>query len=198
MAVYTVIALTEPILFHRLLDRFAAVLLPQTEAIARALPGRLWRIYGPEYASPPYLPPRLFREYAVKYNTQMVSAIQRYGGFARIHSHGRLKAILDDIASTGCAALDPIEPPPQGDVELSYVRERYGEQMVLFGNLEANDLEFLSTPLFAQKIERALREGTAGKGRGFVLMASSSPYGRELPEQALKNYEKMVEMAENW
>jgi uroporphyrinogen-III decarboxylase len=198
LADYTVIALTEPILFRRLLDRFAAVLLPQTEAIARALPGRLWRIYGPEYASPPYLPPRLFREYAVNYNTEMVSAIQRYGGFARIHSHGRLKAILDDIASTGCVALDPIEPPPQGDVELAYVRQRYGEQMVLFGNLEANDLEFLPTPLFAQKIERALRQGTAGQGRGFVLMASSSPYGRELPEQALRNYEKMVELAENW
>jgi uroporphyrinogen-III decarboxylase len=198
MGTFTVIALTEPALFRQLLERFAAALLPQTEAIARALPGRLWRIYGPEYASPPYLPPRLFREYVVPYVTPMVAAIRRYGGFARVHCHGRVKAILDDIAATGCMGLDPIEPPPQGDVELSYVRERYGQQMVLFGNLEASDIEFLPTPEFAHKIERALREGTAGSGHGFVLMPSACPYGRQLPELALRNYEKMVDLAENW
>ncbi len=196
MATFTVIALTEVKLFRQLLDRFAATLLPRTEAIARALPGRLWRIYGPEYASPPYLPPRLFREYVVHYVRPMVESIQRYGGFARLHCHGKLRAILDDIASTGCVGLDPIEPPPQGDVELSYVQERYGEQMVLFGNLEASELEFLPSAEFAQRIARALREGRGPRGRGLVLMPSSCPYGRQLPELALRNYEKMVEMVQ--
>ena len=196
MATFTVIAFTEPALFRQLTERFAALLLPQTEAISKTVPGRLWRIYGPEYASPPYLPPRLFREYAVTYVKPMVESIQRYGGFARIHCHGRLKAILDDIAFTGCDGLDPIEPPPLGDVELAYVREYYGQQMVLFGNLEARDIEFLPTAEFTVKIKRALREGTAGKGRGFVLMPSACPYGRILPELALRNYEKMIELAE--
>jgi hypothetical protein len=196
MADYTVAAATEPQLFHRLLERLAAIFWPKTEAAAAALPGRLWRIYGPEYASVPYLNPRFFREYVVRYDTPMVQAIQRYGGFARIHCHGRLKAILDDIAATGCAGLDPIEPPPQGDVELRYVRERYGEQMVLFGNLEASDIENLSTPEFETKIRRAIVEGTAGRGRGFVLMPSACPYGRVLSPLALANYRKMVEVVE--
>jgi hypothetical protein len=198
MADFTVIALTEPALFNRLLERFASILLPQTEAVARALPGRLWRIYGPEYASPPYLPPRLFREYVVRYDTPMIDAIQRYQGFARIHCHGRINLILDEIASTGCTGLDPIEPPPQGDIELADVRKRYGQQMVLFGNLEASDLETLPTQDFAQKIRRALGEGTAGTGRGFVLMPSACPYGRYLPSIAMQNYEKMVELVENF
>jgi hypothetical protein len=51
-----------------------------------------------------------------------VKAIQRTGGFARIHAHGRLRLILDDIASTACDGLDPIEPSPQGDVTLAEVR----------------------------------------------------------------------------
>jgi uroporphyrinogen-III decarboxylase len=197
MATYTVVAMTEPRLFHRLLERYAAILWPQTEAVAQALPGRLWRICGPEYASPPYLPPRLFREYVVRYDTPMVQAIQQHGGFARIHSHGRLRAILDDIAATGCVGLDPIEPPPQGDVELAYVRERYGRQMVLFGNLEASDIENLPTDAFEGKVCRALREGTAGDGRGFVLMPSACPYGRVLSSLALANYRKMVEVVED-
>ncbi len=180
MATYTVIAMTEPELFHRLIERVARRMQPQCEAVARALPGRLWRICGPEYASPPYLPPRLFEEYVIRYDKPMVEAVQKHGGYARIHSHGRLKQILDLIALTGCTGLDPIEPPPQGDVELEYVRRRYGRQMVLFGNIEVSDIENLPTAEFAEKVKRALREGTAGEGRGFVLMPSACPYGREL------------------
>ena len=198
MATYTIIAATEPRLFHRLLERFASVMQSKTEAIARALPGRLWRIYGPEYASPPYLRPQLFREYVVRYDTPMVQVIQRYGGFARIHSHGRLRLILDAIASTGCDGLDPIEPPPQGDMALAEVRARHGQQMVLFGNLEASDLENLPSNEFAVKVQRALAEGTQGQGRGFVLMSSSIPYGRVLPDLALRNYQIMIQEVERF
>ncbi len=197
MADYTVIAMTEQALFHRLLERFAADLLPRTEAVAEALPGRLWRIYGPEYASPPYLPPSLFREYVCRYVQPMVDAIQRHGGYARIHSHGNLKDILDDIAAMRADGLDPIEPPPQGDVELAYVRERYGKELVLFGNLESSDVENLPTDQFAEKVRRALDEGTSGTGRGFVLMPSACPYGRELAPRTLRNYETIIEILEH-
>jgi len=196
MGQFTVVAMTEPELFHRIMDRLARTYWYRTEAIARALPGRLWRICGPEYASEPYLPPHLFRAYVVPYDKPMVASIQRYGGFARIHCHGRLKAILDHIITTGCTGLDPIEPPPQGDVKLSYVRERYGRQMTLFGNLEASDIENLEPPAFEKKIMQAIREGTAGQGRGFVLMPSASPYGRILSARSLANYEKMIECIE--
>ena len=196
MGTYTVIAMTEPELFGRLLEKYAAIILSATEKFSRALPGRLWRIYGPEYAAPPYLPPRLFREYVVHYDKPMIDVIHRHGGFARIHSHGRLKAILDDIVSTGAVALDPVEPPPQGDVELKYVREKYGQELVLFGNLEISDIEILSQDSFAEKVRMAIEEGMKGAGRGFVLMPSACPYGRKLSQKALKNYEKMVDIIE--
>lgn len=195
MAAYTVLATTEPALFHRLLERIAAMLLPRTARVAADLPGRLWRIYGPEYASPPYLRPRLFREFVVRYDRQMVDVIQREGGFARLHSHGNLRLILDDMAAMGISALDPLEPPPQGDMELHEIRDRVGDRVVLFGNLEASDLENLEQADFRQKIRRALREGRGG--RGFVLMPSSCPYGRHLTKKALRNYEAMVEEVQN-
>jgi hypothetical protein len=193
---FMVCALTQNALMHRALEKVAAWLMPRIEAFAEALPGRLWRIYGPEYASPPYLPPRLFDEYVVRYVRPMVDAIQRHGGYARIHCHGRLRDILDLIASTGCDGLDPIEPPPQGDVELSWVRRRYGRQMVLFGNLEVADITTMPTGRFRGKVEQALREGTEGEGRGLVLMPSACPYGREITPLTLRNYEVMVELAE--
>lgn len=198
LGTFTVIALTEQELMHRALDRFARSIYPRVEAIAKAAPGRLWRVVGPEYISPPYLPPRFFREYMTAYDRPIVESIQKYGGVARIHSHGRLRDIIEFIAETGCQGLDPVEPPPQGDVELGWVREKYGQQMTLFGNIEIADLENLPTDVFAEKVRRALREGTQGTGRGFVLMPSSCPYGRVLADLTLRNYEKMVELAENF
>ncbi|MCX6985042.1 MAG: hypothetical protein NT118_09890, partial [Lentisphaerae bacterium] len=198
MEEYTVIALTEKNLFHRALEKISKTLYTRTEAVAKALPGRLWRICGPEYATPPYLPPELFREYVVKYDKPMVDMIQKHGGYARIHCHGNIGKVLDDIIETGCVAIDPIEPPPQGDVELSYVRGKYGRHLTLFGNLEASDLENLAPREFEKKIIKALDEGTAGAGRGFVLMPSACPYGRKLKPDIIKNYEKMVELAEKY
>jgi uroporphyrinogen-III decarboxylase len=193
MSQFTVIALTEQNLFHRLLERFAAIYQPVAEAVSKALPGRLWRIIGPEYAAPPYLPPALFHDYVVAYDTPMISAIQRHGGVARVHCHGRLMDILEHIAATGCEALDPIEPPPQGDVELSYVRERYGDRMTLFGNIQFCDIVNLPSERFEAKVRRAITEGTAGEGRGFVLMPSACPVGRTVTPQTMRNYEIMVE-----
>ena len=195
---YTIIATTEQQRFRRLLDRFFDLLLPKIEAVAQALPGRLWRITGPEYAAAPYLRPSLFREYVCRYVNRMVEVIQRTGGYARIHCHGNNRAILDDMARTGADAIDPIEPPPQGDVELDYVRRQYGKQFVLFGNLEIADIENMPTHRFAEKVKLALDHGTGGDGRGFVLMPSSSPYGRILSPLTVKNYETIVELVERF
>jgi hypothetical protein len=192
MSNYTMIALTEQEKFHQLLERFADVLITKTAEVARLLPGRLWRIYGPEFASPPYLPPYLFREYVCRYVKPMIDLIHQSGGFARIHCHGNIHDILDDIVMMGADAIDPIEPPPQGDVELMYVRKHYGNQLVLFGNIECADIENLPLPQFEEKIRHALDEGTRGSGRGFVLMPSASPYGRILGDTALENYRAMI------
>ena len=70
--------------------------------------------------------------------------------------------------------------------------------MVLFGNIEASEIELLSPPQFEARVRQALEEGTSGEGRGFVLMPSACPYGRRIPERVLRNYETMVRLAEQW
>ncbi len=195
---YTVIALTEPELFHALLQKFARHTQPLVEQMAKDFPGHLWRVVGPEYAAEPYLPPRLFKEYVVNYTGPIVQAIAKYGGYPRIHCHGRLKNILPFFIEMGAAGIDPIEPPPQGDVELIDVRREYGRDLALFGNIEVADIENMPPPMFEKVVEKALREGTSGEGKGFVLMPSSAPYGREITDTTMRNYETMVRLAENW
>lgn len=192
---FTIVAFTEQKLFHRLLEKLSRHIHTRTEETAKAFPGHLWRIYGPEYVTEPYLPPHLFKEYVVRYTGPMVKAIQKRGGFARIHCHGRVRAILDYVVEMGAAAIDPIEPPPQGDVDLADVRREYGKELVLFGNLELADIENMEPEEFEKTVEKSLEDGTHGEGKGFVLMPSSAPNGRKITSRMMTNYETMVRLA---
>ena len=162
MSDYLVVAMSEPTLFRHLLDRLAPFLYSIADVVSEALPGRLWRIYGPEYATPPYLPPRLFREYVAAYDRPIVDAIHRHGGYARMHSHGKIKQVLEPLHDMRIDGLDPLEPPPQGDVELHFVRETYGRDWALFGNLEVSDIESLPVDRFAEKVKRRWRRARRG------------------------------------
>lgn len=195
---YLVLALTEQKLFHRLLEKHAAPLYRVTEQVAREFPGRHWRIYGPEYAGEPYLPPSLFAEYVVRYTKPMIEMIAKHGGFPRIHCHGRIRNILPHIVAMGPAGLEPIEPPPQGDVELGWVRREYGKEMVLFGNIEVVQIENMEPAEFEKLVRKTLREGTSGDGRGFVLMPTACTYARRVSPRTMANYETMVRLAQDW
>jgi hypothetical protein len=192
---FTIIALTEQRLFHSLLEKLSRHIYGRTEKTSETFPCHLWRIYGPEYVCEPYLPPYLFKEYVVRYTGPMVRIIHKYDGFARIHCHGKLRAILDYITEMGADAIDPVEPSPGGDVEIEYVRSKYGGNLVLFGNIETADIENTEPRQFEKIVEKALRDGTSGRGRGFVLMPTSAPNGRTITPRVMKNYETMVHLA---
>ena len=195
---FTIFAMTEQILCHKLLEKHARYIHKRTEKVAKEFPGKLWRIYGPEYITEPFLPPSLFDEYVVRYTGPMVKMIKDHGGFARIHSHGCIKNILEYLVKMGADAIDPLEPPPHGDVELGYLRKEYGKQLVLFGNIEVSDIENMPEKMFREVVKRSVSEGTAGEGRGFVLMPSASPYGRNITDLTLRNYQIMIEEVESF
>ena len=191
---YLTMAFMEPALFHQLLEKFARSIYPRIEKVAASVPGRLWRVYGPEYASEPYLPPSLFREFVYEYTTPIIRIIQRHGGMVRLHSHGRLRNILPIIAEMGADALDPVEPPPQGDMVLEEVRQIYGENLTLFGNIEVSAIETLEPAAFEKLVVETLRQVNNVPGKGFVLMPTASPYGRHISANTLRNYETLVRL----
>jgi hypothetical protein len=61
---------------------------------------------------------------------------------------------------------------------------------------EIAEVENLPPDRFEETVKRALDEGTAGDGRGFVLMPSAAPYGRTISSTTMRNYETMVRLAE--
>jgi uroporphyrinogen-III decarboxylase len=92
-------------------------------------------------------------------------------------------------------AVDPLEPPPQGDVSLDEARRAVGDDVVLFGNIELNLLETLSPEEFSVLVRRTVEQGRAAGGRGFVLMPTAAPCGREVSARTLENYRVLVDTA---
>jgi hypothetical protein len=190
---FLVVALQERDLMHKALERITRRKLKVVEAFAQAAPGRLWRVYGQEYICAPFLPPAAFDDYCTKYDVPIVDAIKQSGGFPRLHCHGNLKAAINSIRRAGWTATDPVEPPPQGDVSLSEARELLGEDITIFGNIEVNAIELDDEKNFTTLVRTALKEGPNKQGRRFVLMPSSSPFGRHVSKRVVKNYSIMVE-----
>ena len=195
---FMVLSMTETELIEAALRKIHRIIVERTKRVAEDFPGHLWRIYGPEYACAPYLPPEFYKKFIVGYDQELVDLIHNTGGFVRIHQHGRQKEILDFTVGMGCDAIDPAEPVPHGDIDLIDIRKKYGKQIVIFGNIEISDIETMPAEEFERIVIRTIKEGTCGEGRGFVLMPTACPLGRVLSENTLRNYQKMVELAETY
>lgn len=143
----------------------------------------VYRICGPEYATPPYLPPQEFDNLVTAYDRELVDLLHRHGGYARLHSHGKVRKVLKSFKEMNIDATDPLEPPPDGDVELSEVREIL-DDAVLIGNIE----ERLFETGTKDDLEDAVRKATeGGRGGGFVLCPTAMPLTTPLEKKIQEN-----------
>lgn len=145
----------------------------------------LYRIVGPEYVVPPYLHPREFDRLVVKYDSDLVDLLHQYGGYARLHSHGKVRKVLRSIKEMRIDAIDPLEPPPDGDVELSEARAILGREITLIGNIEERLFEIGSRRDVEQQVRKAISEGS--KGGGFILCPTAMPLTTPLPRKVQAN-----------
>ncbi len=151
----------------------------------------IFRICGPEYAAPPYLSPEHFRNYVTGYLGEICRAIKEAGGFARAHCHGKIASILDQMVEAGAEGLDPIEPPPDGDMEMAAVKKAYGRRLCLFGNIELRELEHSDPDRIDSLVRKAMDE--AREGGGFVLMPTAAPINVPLSKKTEENYFRFIE-----
>lgn len=153
----------------------------------------LYRICGPEYATPPYLPKELFNRFVVPYVKEMVDLIHSRGGLVRFHSHGKIKQVLDMILSTGADGIDPCEEPPDGDITLDEVKKRCHGKTCVFGNIQLKLLENGSPA----DVDRAVKQcmDQAKEGGGYVIMPTASPINIPLADKTLHNYYQFIESA---
>jgi len=145
----------------------------------------LYRIVGPEYATPPYLHPREFGKLVTSYDADLVDLLHRYGGYARLHSHGRVGRVLSHFREMGVDAVDPLEPPPDGDIELSEARKILGSEVTLIGNIEERLFEVGSKGDIEEAVKKAIMGG-ADDG-GFILCPTAMPLTTPLSRKVQDN-----------
>ena len=141
---------------------------------------------GPELCIPPLMSPAAFDKYVFGLDKPLIDLIHEAGGRVRVHCHGRMKAVLERFVEMGVDVLNPIEPPPMGDMTLGEAFGVVGERMGLEGNIETHDMMTCTKESLREKIHAAL---DAGRGRRFVLCPCSG---------YIDNLEPTPQDIENW
>lgn len=192
MGQFLIYAISEEKEIKRLLDAIhERQMLCLRKILRHDMTDVIFRICGPEYATPPYLSEDYFRKYVGGYLREICGTIKESGGFARVHCHGKIAAILDEIVEAGAEGLDPMEPPPDGDIEMGEVKKAYGKRLCLFGNIELKELEYSSRERIDALVRKAM--GEAKEGGGFVLMPTASPINVPLSSKTEENYLQYIE-----
>jgi len=180
-------------LIFKLMDFFQERIYNYLEHLLEKGAVTLYRICGPEYATPPYLSPKEFDNLVTPYDKELVNLLHQYNALARLHCHGKIKEVLDKFIEMGIDAIDPIEPPPDGDIKLEEVSNILGDKITLIGNIEERLLEIGTKGDIENAVKEAIKDGTKGEG-GFILCPTAMPLTTPLDNKIKENIIFYIDM----
>jgi len=162
--------LEERDLIREIVERLTERVIDRVEyMLARGI-GPVFGYYGPELCIPPLARPQDFQEFVVEVDRRFIRLLKEAGCLLWVHCHGKMSPVIEGFMEMGVDCLNPIEPPPMGDVTMRQAREIVGDRMCLEGNLEADDMYRAS----AARIRELVAEAIDGaRGGGLILCPSS-------------------------
>ena len=137
---------------------------------------------GPELCIPPLMSPKDFEDFVFRFDKPLIDLIHEWGGHAWVHCHGKMGPVLERFVEMGVDVLNPMEPPPMGDLTLEEAFARVGDRMGLEGNIETHELMSASKERIRDLVREAIE---AGRGRRFILCPSSGYMECPKPEARL-------------
>jgi uroporphyrinogen decarboxylase len=128
----------------------------------------------------PMVPVKFFRDVVLPNLRKQADAAHRAGLKFIKHSDGNLNPLLEDLSEIvdGLQSLDPT-----AGMDIGAVKTRYGDKLVLMGNVAVDTLTFGSRAQVVEETKACLRR--AGPGGGYVLSSSNSWYGGAKLENCL-------------
>ncbi len=173
--------ITDPGLLYHVADRYAAGDELRMAELAEAGAEAVYIADG--WASCDIISPRMFEQFALRYQRSMAEAAHRAGLRVILWNEGDVLPLLKLEASLPIDAF-AIEQPRKGiDLTIARVREVFGPERCLFGNL---DSERLLAENDARAIARAIEEQLrqSGAGNPFVL-TTGSPLPSDIDPSAI-------------
>jgi uroporphyrinogen decarboxylase len=128
--------------------------------------------------------PALAAKYALPALTKWSAMAKAAGLPTMLHSCGKNRVLADLLAAhTDVGMLNPLEPPPMGDIDLAEVKRVHGHRLALMGNLHTTDVMLLGSVADVRRESlKAIRD--AGPEGGFIL-STGDQCGRDTPEANL-------------
>ena len=119
------------------------------------------------YRSGPMISPQIFRELFLPKMQVLANTIKLPWAF---HSDGDLTMVFDDLLTLNMNAINPIEP---GAMDIYKIKEKYGKQVCLWGNVDLRYTLTQGTPDEAAAETKDLIE-KIGKDGGYILASANS------------------------
>ena len=138
--------------------------------------------------------PDILRELALPLLKRVTELASDLGIPTHVHSCGPEKALVAMAAEeTQLTSIDPLEIPPMGDCDLADLKRRFGDKLVLKGNLHTTKVMLMGSAAdVAAASKKAIDD--AGAGGGFIL-STGDQCGRDTPDE---NIRAMVETARTY
>jgi hypothetical protein len=153
----------------------------------------LYYTAGPETATPPLVSPAIFERLVVPFQKRLVERIHGYGYPVSLHCHGRVREVLPFVMECGFDALEPLEPPPQGNIELAELLRRTEGKLALMGYIQDQDF-YLKKQQEIREHVRRIRE-LVGTGTGYVGTPTCTPFQFPPGDRYVDNYMAFLEEA---
>jgi len=151
-----------------------------------------YRVIGGEYATE-QLGPKGFDALVKPYDTTLSRVIHKYSGVVYYHNHGDVDIFLESFADLEIDALDPLEVPPYGNVDLADAKRRIGNKVCIVGGLD--DMEVLES-LDEETVKDMGRKCIEAAGPdSYVLGGTASG---TYTEKAARNFIALVDVAKEY
>lgn len=187
--------LTEPEKLDAMLAWAQELIMTWLRGLLEADIGESFRIFGAEYCQPPQMRLSYYQHAVTHYDKPIVRLIQDAGKYVQYHCHGPISVLVDEFLELGVDAIDPCESPPTvtGDITLRELSERVGNEMVLMGNIQLDDIERAEPDHIDRLVAQAVEQ--VGDRSPFMLLPTAPPITTPLPERTSRNLIRFIDSA---
>ena len=129
--------------------------------------------------------PQMVRELTLPIIKRMAELAKAAGIFSHVHSCGPETELVRMCAEeTELTVIDPLEHPPMGDCILKDLKAKYGEKLVLKGNLHTTSTMLRgSTDDVIRAAKKAIDDAAEG---GRFILSTGDQCGRDTPDENLR------------
>jgi len=138
--------------------------------------------------------PKLMRELGLS-TLQRVTALAKDRGVpTHLHCCGHERALVEMAANeSDLNLINPLECPPMGDCDLAEIKETFGKEVALMGNLHTTEVMLMGTPDDVRDAAKWCID-VAAEGGGYIL-STGDQCGRDTPDE---NIRALVEFARDY